>query len=103
VEERPELANTPVVSHALAALVRTAQPWSEASPAPGTKGDTVVFWLRVGRDGRVQDGSWQVISFTSHAARDAAEAALPYLRYAAGTYGGERVDVWVTQRMVIEP
>ena len=97
VDTHPVLANRVLVSRALAAL-----PWTGDTP-PSTRADTVLFWLRIGADGRVPAGGWEVISYTSRAGRNAAEAALPYLRYTPARDRGQPVPVWVTQRMVIEP
>ena len=97
VDTRPVLANGALVSRALAALRWTG------GPPRSTRADTVLFWLRIGTDGRVPAGGWEVISYTSRAGRDAAEAALPYLRYTPGEDDGQPVPAWVTQRMVIEP
>jgi hypothetical protein len=96
VKRRPELANRELVAQVLARFRAVAKP---APAAP----DTVVMWLRVGRDGRVPAEGWQVISSTSTNAREAAKMAVPYLRYRPGQAEGRPVSVWVTQRMVFEP
>jgi hypothetical protein len=97
VEARPIIDDLPLVTEALAGLRHAA---SERG-GPATKPDTVTFSLTIGVDGRV--AGWIVISSTSPAAREAAVAALPYLRYTPALNGGKPVSVWAAQRMVIEP
>ena len=98
VETRPVLANRPLVAEALATLVHAT---AEADGAGAARPDTVVFWLRIDEHGQVNAS--QVISSTHRAARYAASAAVPFLRYTPAEQNGEPVSVWVAQRMVIVP
>jgi hypothetical protein len=97
VADHPYIRNEHVVQQALAGL-------AASNGVEGAQADTVVFWVRIGADGRVPaGGGWQVISSTSRRARDAASAAIPYLRYEPARDAGTPVSVWAAQRIVFVP
>ncbi|HSU13901.1 hypothetical protein [Longimicrobium sp.] len=100
VPRPPQLSDDATVAQALAAFVRAG---SATPPPVSSAADTVVLWVRIGENGRVPEGGWQVISSTSHAAMDAAAATVPYLRYLPAEDETGKVSVWAAQRMVIEP
>ncbi|HEX6748414.1 MAG TPA: hypothetical protein VF092_14045 [Longimicrobium sp.] len=98
VQKRPVLTNRPLVAEALAALAYAEH---AADGAGAAQPDTVAFWLRIDEHGHVTTS--QVIWSTHRAARQAASAAVAYLRYTPAEQNGRPVSVWVAQRLVIIP
>jgi len=101
VTRPPQLTSESLVSRALA-----VEAWKRASTAPSgqteLREDTVVLWLRIGQDGRVAEGEWNVIQTTRPVATQAALDAVPYLRYLPAEDEKGAVSVWAAQRMLIE-
>jgi serine/threonine protein kinase len=90
----PRLTNRKDVEAVIAALYRNR-------PAEKTIPETVEMWVRIGADGHVPEGGYEVISSTGPVARDAVAAAMPYLVYTPGMQDGQAVPVWARQRFVI--
>jgi hypothetical protein len=92
VDQLPVLENTNEAARALAWFYTAG-----AMPA------NAVLWLHVAADGRVTAEGRLVIRSTSREVADAAIYTAPYLRFRPALKDGRPVDVWVAQRMVIEP
>ena len=82
---------------------RTLAWFHTAAPTPGATRANAVLWLHVAADGHVTADGRRLIRSTSRQVADAAIFTVPYLRFRPAIKDGQPVDVWVAQRMVIEP